>query len=121
MSDVMGDRIALLARMYEAFNSKDLDALMAGTHPDVVWPDFIAGGVIRTREALRDYWARQFAMVDPEASPIEYFPLSDDRVRVKIHYVIRSATGGVWTDEIRTNTFHFRDGLVVGMEWDKRG
>lgn len=116
----MGERIARLARMYEAFNRKDIDDLMASIHPDVEWPNFIAGGMIRSQQALRAYWADQFAMVDPEASPIEYLPLSNDSVRVKIHYVIRSASGGIWTDEIRTNTFRFRDGLVVGMEWDRR-
>ncbi len=114
----MPDRKALLLRLYKAFNDRDVGALVDAMHPDVDWPNFLEGGRVRGREALRAYWAGQFAMVAPEASPIEMLELSDDRVFVRLHYVIKALDGGgVWTDEITTNTFTFEDDLIRRMDW----
>lgn len=114
----MPDRKALLLRLYKAFNDRDVGALVDAMHSDVDWPNFLEGGRVRGREALRAYWAGQFAMVAPEASPIEMLELSDDRVFVRLHYVIKALDGGgVWTDEITTNTFTFEDDLIRRMDW----
>lgn len=113
----MGDRRVLLEAMYAAFNQKDLDGLLAGLHPDIDWPNFLAGGRIKGVEALRTYWAEQFEIIDPEASPISYETLPGDQIRVKLHYMIRARAGGIWTDEILFNTFTFDGDRVVRMDW----
>src|SRR3990167_3315554 len=97
----MGDHQALLTRLYEAFNRKDIEAVVAALHPDVDWPDLLDGGRVRGRDAVRDYWKRQFAIISPEATPIEFDERPDGRMAVKIHYVARAADGGgLWTDEV---------------------
>lgn len=114
----MPDRKALLLRLYKAFNDKDVGTLVEAMHPDVDWPNFLEGGRIVGREALRAYWTEQFAMVAPEASPIEMRELPDERVFVRLHYVIKALEGGgVWNDEITTNLFTFEDDLVRRMDW----
>ena len=114
----MGDRLALLERMYQAFNDRDVATLIAAMHPDVSWPNFLEGGRVEGREALTAYWTGQFAMVTPEASPIEMRTLSDGRVFVRLHYVVRAREGGgIWTDEITNNTFTFEGDAVIRMEW----
>jgi len=114
----MGDRQALLTQLYKAFNDRDVAALVGGMHPDVSWPNFLEGGRIEGREALRDYWTGQFALVTPEASPIEMRELPDGRIYVRLHYVIKAlAGGGVWTDEITNNTFTFEGDQIIRMDW----
>lgn len=114
----MGDHQALLTRLYEAFNRKDIEAVVAALHPDVDWPDLLDGGRLRGREAVRDYWKRQFAIISPEATPIEFGERPGGGLSVKIHYVVRAADGGgLWTDEVTTNIFSFRDGLILRMDW----
>ncbi len=114
----MGDRKALLTRLYAAFNDRDVVALVGGMHPDVSWPNFLEGGRVEGREALTAYWTGQFAMVTPEASPIEMRELPDGRIVVRLHYVIKATEGGgVWTDEITSNTFTFEGDEVVRMDW----
>lgn len=54
----MGDRKALLTRLYEAFNDKDVVTLVEGMNPAVSWPDLLEGGRIEGRAALSEYWAR---------------------------------------------------------------
>ena len=114
----MGNRKALLETMYAAFNQKNLEGLLAGMHPDVEWPNFLAGGRIRGVAALRAYWAEQFEIIDPEATPIAYEDLPDGRIRVQLHYLIRAKAGGIWTDEIRHNIFTFDGDRVSRMEWE---
>jgi hypothetical protein len=114
----MGDRKALLTRLYKAFNDKDVVTLVEGMHPAVSWPDLLEGGRIEGRAALADYWARQFLLVTPEATPVEMRELSDDRVLVRLHYFVKAAEGGgVWADEITTNTFTFLGDQIVRMDW----
>lgn len=114
----MGDRKALLTRLYEAFNDKDVVTLVEGMHPAVSWPDLLEGGRIEGRQALIDYWARQFLLVTPEATPVEMSELSGDRVLVRLHYFVKATEGGgVWADEITTNTFTFVGDQIVRMDW----
>lgn len=45
----------LLAAAYEAFNARDMDAVLAMTNPDLDWPNGMEGGRIRGRGDVRDY------------------------------------------------------------------
>lgn len=114
----MGDRKGLLTRLYKAFNDRDVAALVEDMHPDVSWPNFLEGGRVEGREALTAYWTSQFAIVTPEASPIEMRELADGRWVVRLHYVVKALKGGgVWTDEITSNTFTFEGDEVIRMDW----
>jgi hypothetical protein len=114
----MGDRKALLRRLYSAFNDGDVEALIKGMHPDVDWPNFLEGGRVHGRDALRAYWTHQFSIVKPESTPIEMRELPGDRVFVRLHHFIKAMEGGgVWTDDLTTNTFTFDGDLIIRMEW----
>ena len=60
---------SLLRAAYEAFNIRDLDAAVALMHPDVDWPNAWEGGRVRGREAVRDYWRRQFEVISSSVEP----------------------------------------------------
>lgn len=113
----MGDHKALLTRLYEAFNRKDVEAVVAALHPDVDWPNLLDGGRIHGRDAVRAYWRRQFAIISPEATPISYQSLPDGQMIVTIHYVVRAVEGGLWTDETTANVYSFKDGMILKMDW----
>jgi ketosteroid isomerase-like protein len=58
------------ARWERAWNAHDLDALLAHFAPDVVFTSPVAAqllpdcdGVIRGRDALRDYWTRALGLI----------------------------------------------------------
>jgi len=114
----MGDHKALLARLYEAFNRKDIDAVVGFMHPDVAWPNLFGGKPLKGREALRTMWRDQFSRIDPEGAPISMTTLPDGRVAVKVAYVVRTLDGRLFTEEVVTNTYSFKDDQIVGMEWD---
>ncbi|MEI4486358.1 nuclear transport factor 2 family protein [Frigidibacter sp. MR17.14] len=55
----MEDRIALLRRIYAAFNARDIDAVMRELAPDVLWANAMEGGHEAGQPAVRAYWTRQ--------------------------------------------------------------
>jgi hypothetical protein len=71
-----------LARLYEAFNARDIDAALGVMHPDVKWPNGWEGGYVVGHEGVRNYWIRQWAEIDSAASPRKFETLRDGRIRV---------------------------------------
>ena len=113
----MGDREALLIRLYEAFNRKDIDAVMAALHPDVSWPNLFGEGRLHGHDAMRAMWRDQFSRIDPEGTPISFATLPDGRVEVMLAYVVRTLEGKLFTEGIGTESYCFGGELIIGMEW----
>ncbi|MGH3965542.1 MAG: hypothetical protein ACRDRY_20205 [Pseudonocardiaceae bacterium] len=64
------------------------------TH-DVDWPNGWEGD----RDAVRDYWQRQWAAVDSTAEPIAVNERPDSEIEVAVHLLVRDKTGNVLVDE----------------------
>jgi AMMECR1 domain-containing protein len=74
---------------------------------------------VRGHAAVRDYWTRQWAAIDPRVEPVAIAELDDDRVRVDVHQVVRDLGGTVVADARVGHTYTFGDhGLVVRMDID---
>lgn len=114
----MGDHKALLTSLYEAFNRKDIEAVVGFMHPDVSWPNLFNDKRMRGRDALRAMWRDQFARIDPEGAPISMTTLPDGRIAVKVAYAVRTLDGKLFTEEVVTNTYSFKDDLIIDMVWD---
>ena len=66
--DMPGDT-ELLERLYDRFNARDIEAALATMHPDVMWANGLEGGHVHGHDGVRDYWTRQWAMMDSRAEP----------------------------------------------------
>jgi len=85
-------------------------------HPDVDWPNGMEGGREHGHAAVRDYWMRQFKIIDSRVEP-EHMEIGEDgRVTVDVHQVVRDLDGNVMSDGYVHHVYTFRDGLVAGME-----
>ena len=60
----------ILKRIYDRFNSRDIDGVLALLADDVIWANGRDGGHVHGREAVREYWIRQWAMVSPHVEPV---------------------------------------------------
>jgi hypothetical protein len=107
---------ALLRRTYDAFNSRDVDAVVATMHPSVDWPNAWEGGRLRGIAEVRDYWTRQFATIDPRVEPLRFTPDSEGRMVVDVHQVVRDRDGTLLFDGRVQHVYTLRDGLVVRMD-----
>src|ERR1700685_4129178 len=81
--------IALLKRAYEAFNARDIDAALAAMHPDVEWPNGMEGGTVHGHIGVREYWTRQWGILDPYVEPKSFNLDETGRVVVEVQQVVR--------------------------------
>jgi ketosteroid isomerase-like protein len=106
----------LLKRTYAAFNARDIDRCLATMTPDVVWTNGMEGGTVHGHEGVRDYWTRQWEMINPHVDPVTFREEGDGRISVGVHQVIRELSGKVLMDRMVDHVYSFKDGLITGME-----
>ena len=105
-----------LRALYDAFNARDVDALLAAMTEDVDWPNAWEGGRVHGREAVRSYWARQWAEIDPHVEPTAIVPLPDGRVAVDVLQTVRSLDGEPLGEGRVRHIYELRDGLVTRID-----
>ncbi len=114
-SNDMSDEIALVERVYREFNARNIDALLDVMDPGVNWPNGWEGGYVIGHDGVRDYWTRQWAKIDPTVTPDGFEALSDGRVRVRVHQLIKDRAGKLMSDRFVYHTYSFAAGKIQGM------
>lgn len=107
---------ALLERTYAAFNARDIDGALAAMHPDVDWPNGMEGGRVQGHRAVREYWTRQWGLIDPRVEPRGFATEADGRIAVDVRQVVRDRAGALLKDETVQHVYRLEDGLVRDME-----
>ena len=113
---MVDQRERILRRAYRAFNDRDIDGALALMRSDVDWPNALEGGRVRGHEAVREYWAGQFATLDPRVEPLAFGEDEAGRVVVDVHQVVRDAAGEILVDQRVQHAYAFREGLVERMD-----
>jgi ketosteroid isomerase-like protein len=112
-------REELLRSLYEAFNARDVETCLAGMTPDVDWANGWEGGRVVGRDAVRDYWRRQWAEIDSTAEPTAIAERPDGTVEVAVHLVARDRDGRLLSDGEGRHVYEFRGDLVERMTIEK--
>jgi ketosteroid isomerase-like protein len=112
-------KVALLQRIYERFNARDMEAVLAALDEDVLWANGMEGGHVRGRAGVRSYWTRQWAMVDPHVEPVAFAEGPEGEVIVEVHQVVHDLAGNLLVDQMVGHIFRVQDGLV--QRFDIRG
>src|SRR6266542_1960381 len=89
----MPDHEQLLRRAYDAFNARDIDAVLALMHSDVDWPNGMKGGREHGHAAVRAYWTRQFGLIDSHVEPWRFAVDDEGRIVVDVHQAVRDLAG----------------------------
>ena len=106
----------LLTRTYAAFNARDVDTVLAQMHPDVDWPNGMEGGRVRGHAAVRDYWTRQWGVIDPHVEPLRFQIDEAGRTVIDVRAVVRDLTGTLLSDTMVQHVYTIEDGLIRTME-----
>lgn len=106
----------LLKRMYDNFNARDMEAVLAALHEDVVWANGMEGGYVHGRKGVRQYWTRQWAMIDPRVEPVGFTEESGGQVAVDAHQVVRDLNGNVLKDMMVGHVFQIENGLITRFD-----
>jgi len=107
---------ALVERTYAAFNARDVDAVLAMMHADVDWPNGMEGGRVHGHRTVREYWTRQWGLIDPRVEPRGFTTEADGRVAVAVRQVVRDRAGALLKDEMVRHVYRIEDGLIRSME-----
>src|SRR5688572_16545952 len=112
------DRAArdLLTTAYAAFNARDVERALATMHPDVAWPNGMEGGYVHGHDGVREYWIRQWRLIDPHVRPRAYAAEATGHVVVDVHQVVRDRSGNVLTDQMVQHAYVIVAGLITRME-----
>ena len=106
--------MALLAGAFAAYNSRDVDRLLAAVGDDVDWPDGAAR--LHGKDAVRRYWLEQWTRVRTHDEPVAFAVLGRDVAEVRIEQVVRDLDGRVVSAGAFRHTFHLRDGRIARLD-----
>jgi ketosteroid isomerase-like protein len=101
-----------LKHLYNRFNARDMEAVLATMHPDVIWANGLEGGHVYGHEGVRDYWTRQWAAMDSRAEPTSFSVDQDGTVHVGVHLTARDLNGNLLFDAKGRHVFHIENGLI---------
>lgn len=108
----MPNSTELLARLYDGFNARDVEAALATMHPDVIWANGLEGGHVHGHNGVRDYWTEQWATMDSRAEPTQISIGEDGTASVEVHLTARDLNGNALFDEKASHVFQIVDGLI---------
>ena len=106
----------LLLGAYQDFNARRLGDVLNRMLPDVVWPNGMEGGYVYGHDGVREYWTRQWAILDPRVEPLDIKPDERGRWVVKVHQVVRDREGNVLVDTIVHHAYTIHDSLIAQMD-----
>ncbi len=98
--------------MNDRFNARDMDAVLAAMHEDVVWANGMEGGHVQGRDGVRSYWTRQWGMIDPHVEPVAFSHGDEGQIVVEVHQVVRDLKGDLLADKMAGHLFRIEDGLI---------
>jgi nuclear transport factor 2 (NTF2) superfamily protein len=108
----MPDDVELLRRLYDRFNARDMETLLSAMQEDVIWANGMEGGHVHGREGVRNYWTRQWAMIDPYVEPVEFSKGPEGEITVQAHQIVRDLNGNLLADKLVDHVFRLENGLV---------
>jgi hypothetical protein len=112
-STALGERLAAL---YAAFNARRIDTILEQMSGEVDWPNAWEGGRLQGKQAVRDYWTRQWAEIDPTVEPRAFTTLPDGRVAVDVRQTVRSLDGARLGEGDVRHVYAFDGDLVTRMD-----
>ena len=111
----------ILRKVYRAFNARNIDQVLTAMHPEVDWPNGMDGGRVLGHSGVREYWIRQWKVVNPNVQPIGFSSDAAGRTVVDVHQVVRDTDGKLLLDRMVKHCYVIENGLIRSMEIDESG
>ncbi len=106
----------LILQVYAAFNRKDVDGVLGRMTEKVSWPKASEGGRVVGKQAIREYWGRQWKDFDPQLEVLEVIEGEGGRVEVKVRQSVRTPGGEVLSDSELWHVYVIQNSLIERMD-----
>lgn len=104
-----------LQNLYDAFNKREIEKIISMMAKDVKWANGMEGGYVDGRDNVREYWRRQFKVIEGELTPLK-FEIEENSATVKLRQIVRDLQGNVLDDKTVEHIFTFENGLIKIFE-----
>jgi hypothetical protein len=101
-----------LQNLYDAFNKREIETIISRMHPDVKWANGLEGGFVHGRDAVREYWTKQFESIQPQLEALRFETDENGRNVVTVHQIVRDRQGNLLADATVQQIFTIEDGLI---------
>ena len=106
--------------IYQDFNERNIESVIDNMTEDVQWANGMEGGYVYGRDAVREYWTKQFNLINSKVKPLQ-IEGDGDVIKIKVHQVVHDLNGNLLVDEIVTHYFHLRNDSITRFDiGDKR-
>ena len=105
-----------LETLYDAFNKREFETIFAMMQPDVKWANGMDGGFIYGRDAVREYWRKQFEVTQGQLEPLKFETDENNRSIVTVHLIVRDLQGNVLVARTVKQMFTIENGLISLFE-----
>ncbi|MCA1626259.1 MAG: nuclear transport factor 2 family protein [Acidobacteria bacterium] len=112
----MSSKQQFLQNLYEAFNKREIETIISLMHPDVKWANGMEGGFVYGRDAVREYWRKQFEIIQGQLEPLEYETDENNRNIVTVHLVVRDLEGNLLLEKTVQHIFTIENDLISLFE-----
>jgi hypothetical protein len=111
----MSSNQKFLQNLYEAFNRREIETIIAAMHPNVKWANGLEGGFVYGRDAVREYWTNQFQTIQPEIKPLKFETDENNRSVVTVHQIVKDLQGNVLADATLHQIFTIGDDSLISL------
>ena len=111
----MPDLNNFFRELYKNFNDRKIDLVITNMTDNVKWANGMEGGYVYGREAVKNYWTRQFTMVSSKVTPLK-IETENESIKIKVHQVVHDLNGNLLADEFVYHLFHLQGNKIAVFE-----
>lgn len=112
----MSSNQQFLKDLYEAFNKREIETIISLMEPDVKWANGMEGGFVYGRDAVREYWLKQFETMRSRLEPLDYETDENNRNTVTVRLLVSDLEGNLLLEKTVRQIFTIENGLISLFE-----
>lgn len=112
----MKERIKLIEKAYTLFNARKLHEILPLMKENVIWSNGMDGGYVYVHAGVKEYWLRQWQIINPNVQPVSFDVGENDSLIVLVHQVVKDLSGDILVDQMIQHVYDFSCGLIQKMD-----
>ncbi len=106
----------LIQHLYDRFNARDINAVLAALADDVAWANGMEGTYVHGKEAVREYWTYQWSVIDPHVEPVRIRKAANGSIVVEVNQTVHDLEGKRLLEETIEHAFRLDEGRVTRFD-----
>ena len=112
----MSSNQQFLQNLYDAFNNSELETIVEVMHPDVKWANGVEGGFVYGRDAVREYWKKQYQVIQVQLETLKFETDEKNRNVVTVHQIVKDLQDNLLADMTVKQIFTIENNSIVLYE-----